>query len=89
MTELRRRRERNRRRRLPLLARYRLNRAAPDLAEECGRVHRKSQRDCRPRIDANAGKHRETVIREEELHQDRRPLHQADVRGRDPAQDGV
>src|SRR5437660_1247863 len=59
MTQLRSGRKRNRRRRLPLLPRDGLNRAAPDLAQERGCIHRECQRDRRPRIDANAGKHRE------------------------------
>src|SRR5438132_3099505 len=89
MTQLRSGRKRNRRRRLPLLPRDGLNRAAPDLAQERGCIHRECQRDRRPRIDANAGKHREAVVREEQLHQYGRSLHHADVGGREPAQDRV
>jgi len=79
----------NRRRRLPLLPRDGLNRAAPDLAKECGCVHRECQCDRRPWVDANAGKHREAVVREEQLHQYRRSLHHADVRGCEPTHDRV
>src|SRR6266567_806712 len=86
VAKLRRRGKRERRSRLPLLARDGLDRPAPYLAQKRGGVHRERNHHRRPRVDADAGQHGEPVVREKKLHQHGGALDHPDVAGREPAQ---
>src|SRR5471032_2586801 len=73
----------------PLRARDRLDRAAPDLAEEGARIEGEGEQYRGPWRDLEIEQHGEAVIDDEELHQHGRALEQLDIAGREPAQRAI